>query len=372
MTCGGLSSVAAVGTFVLLGCGGLANSPPGTDAGGAEPQPEADGGAVCDDYYTALVVRCAALSSDPDQQAILRARFRQVCANQIKLPGSGMTPSRIDACSAALDLQDCQSGAPPPSECTFFGSLALDAPCNENAQCASGGCSANGNNGCGTCVRPPTVGDPCNLLVGCSGDAVCLNLICVPVARGGIGAACGPLPAAQCGLGLYCARGNDAGTCAALQQEAGAGCGGPSQFSFPLPGGCKPPLICNDYPMTCQPPLASGTACNETVECANGLACVPQGPQVTDPWLCEPETWVGSGQPCDDYGSLCLAGTCTFAPMVSQLPSFEPDGGLVVGTCQAVIPDGQPCDLTNPAQTCEMFSNCFQGICEVVDSIVCK
>jgi hypothetical protein len=358
----------------LLGCGGAVDGSASTDASSKQPAATASfeaGVSACDHYFTAQYSRCGGPILPTSETTRILARFEQVCQNQIALPGSGMTPTTVEACAAALDASSCELPYGPPAVCNFHGSLPGGAPCNEGLQCQSGLCGgtalfgAGGQLGpwtCGTCEPFAAIGKACSP-GGCSADAICLakgkTSVCVAITQGDVGATCDAL-AAQCKTGLYCSA--QTGRCA---KPAGAGepCGEGSD-----PGGCAAPLGCAGTPETCRSGSV-GAQCISDPDCASGLGCGPSG-------TCNPVSWVAAGQVCDGYNTRCLVGVCqNCGPMAENCEIYS------LGTCPTVAPDGQPCGLT--PSTCDTVAECFSptgpagesgaaGICTLLDSNVCR
>jgi len=285
------------------------------------------------------------------------------------LPGSGMTPAALEACAAALEVSSCQSPTGPPLACQFHGSLPGGAYCNEDIQCQSGSCQGTvlippggpvDPYTCGTCAPVATLGEVCGS-AGCESNAICLTndttapsptYTCVAVTEGELGASCDRL-AKVCKPGLYC-DGNTS-RCAALG-NIGAACGeGPSAS---WGGGCEPPLICAGSPLTCREPLPEGAPCspNAPFDCAAGLFCFATTS------VCTAVTWAGPGARCSEV-QWCLVGTCITTEYIA---------GIASGTCPALIPDGHPCDVPNPAATCDVFAECFQGTCQLPGGLACN
>src|SRR5208283_2831822 len=111
-----LTSVLAT---ALAACG-TAHTP--LQDAGAGPVPFGDAGlAACDHYFAAQYSRCGGPILPASETSRIRARFEQVCQNQVSLPGSGMTVERIEACASALDSAACAFPAGPPVACDFWG-----------------------------------------------------------------------------------------------------------------------------------------------------------------------------------------------------------------------------------------------------------
>lgn len=323
---------------------------------------------ACDHFFAAEYLRCGGPRLPADETARVQGRFEQVCANEIALAGSGVTAATLEACASALDVSPCEFPAGPPQACNFRGSLPGGAACTDGLQCESGQCQDHvlmtpegpvGPRTCGTCEAAAGVGEVCadaNVSAGCSmgtcltGDitASAPTYTCTAIVEGDLGAPCDDL-AAICKPGLYCAA--QTGKCTGLA-AMGAPCG---DGTTPPgnPGGCVAPLACVGSGAPTCTSGAAGASCYYDLDCSLGLGCSQSG-------QCGQITWVGPGQPCSDVVR-CLVGTCDDT-------GGWPRIGPIMGTCPAVVPDGQPCT----GGTCDTFSECFAGTCQRLDGVVCN
>jgi hypothetical protein len=300
------STLLAVASALLLACGGRT-----ADGDGGSP---ADVSSACDDYFQAtLTLACPGRdegSGYPTSEAArVRSRADTLCAESAALPGSGRTPSVLEACVSALESGGCAGmavcGENGANGLFGTGSLGSGASCARNFQCASGNCTAandapdGGLLRCGTCAPLPAVGQECAhpdigaLLAECTEGATCNYAAtpptCVAVTIVGSGEAC-TAPGAECAAGLSCD-----------------------------PGG------------TCVPTVDANAPCSAQ---------------------CVPLIWASAGQPCGDTVT-CLVGDCAFA------------GSTSAGVCPTVIPDGQPCSPSDPAFTCDSYASCQGGMCVI-------
>ena len=321
--CGGAVSRDAAG-FAEGGVGGISA---GLGVG--------DGGvSACDHYFAATYTRCGGPVVPPSELSRIRARFEQVCANEVALPGSGVSSASLEACASALDSSPCELPAGPPLECRFNGSLPGGATCADGIQCQTGSCqgtvsySPEGQEApftCGTCLPAVAVGQVCGsetVSAGCPASSVCMTddttaaqpvYTCTAIAQGDVGAECDDL-AASCKTGLYCSA--QTAECASLA-DASAACG-----DFPgWPGGCTPPLSCvGSAGATCSLGSA-GAFCLLDGDCSSGLGCVP-GPcssggariGCSESGTCEAVSWGAPGASCDGYISR-FSGTCNFGSL---------------------------------------------------------
>ena len=345
------TATAITSTFAL----GLACSSPSNPAAST-------GASACDDYFDAVEgVACGATTPPADELARVRARFDTLCGNLLGLPGNGITSASLEACAKALDASGCGTNF-GVAECSFQGSLADSAPCNESSQCQSGNCvfslvlsdAGTTTPACGSCVATVAAGQPCKSSDICAPGAACDGTggtyTCTPVAYGDIGAACDDV-AAECKTGLYC---DGLTSHCTAPGAAGAACTESSA--------CVSQLVCSSggtagMATTCQAASAAGAACQANGECAAGLGCAAATHQ------CTLITWASAGQPCGDV-ALCLVGGCPL--------QMGPSGPSPGGNCPMVIADGQACTTADPTETCDTFSRCTNGACQQPDGVACQ
>jgi hypothetical protein len=430
--CGGRESVDGRSSNGVFDAAASVTDAPSTataDDGGGVPD-RSEGGdasvvapnvlAVCDHYFAAnqLVLPpltrwaelggrsgCNGIVLPESETARLRARFEQVCLNEMALPGSGITPASLEACAAAIDASPCNA---PPVECMFFGTRPGGAPCNENFQCQSGSCDGTfvlrpieqgaeyGPTICGTCEAPLAVGQICNspaINGSCPANTTCTGspapATCTPLVQGDVGASCDGFDFYQCKTGLYCDP--QTGQCA-YPRVSGASCdynvppNGPPSESYI--GVCAAPLSCVGDPdaATCTTEGSMGGFCQGDSDCAPGLGCILEpcaergmlSNGCTASGTCGSVTWVSAGQPCDYTSTRCLVGSC----IGTEDWAFPAplDGGPFPGTCPQVVADGQSADTGSTYSTCDTFAQPFSptapdggsGTCLLLDSVVCK
>jgi hypothetical protein len=350
---------------IAIACGGSTAAP---------SSPAELGTTSCDRYVAALLgVKCSYGPVLPASEvARLQQTFAPVCKNAKKAPGSTLADAQLDACARALEAQCQLNGAPPLDACTFQGSLAAGEPCNAGPQCQSGVCglpqsgtaldggASDGGlppGACGVCVAPAATGQPCPYGV-CTPGASCvpdsastqLQFICAADAPGGPQGPCGQATGA-CQVNLVCD--TDSGLCEQTQSVgAGAACADSAGVETRR---CNPGLYCAASG-TCTSPLPAGHSCDTRSDvCQLGLACL--GGDCTIGRCTEP-TLVDDGQSATTPTSFCLHRVIVGC-----------GGG---GVCPALIPNGQPCDPLSMTGTCDDFSQCVNGTCQVVDSLGCQ
>jgi hypothetical protein len=340
------TGAALVAGAVAIACGG---STAGSPSGGTT-------GSACDDLFNALYASsCTGGPAYPaDEIARIKPRFARVCASIFTLPGSGYTSGNIEACAQAIQSAgaSCQIDTVDRGACaTPSGTLANGAPCNTDAQCAGGWCGRPGGS-CGTCEPALAVGQSCRgMSYPCVGGATCDNNgtgNCVAITYGDVGAACGT-GGAQCQTGLHC---DAAGHTCAGPGAAGAAC----LTSYE----CASGLFCGGFGTgaasgTCTAGGDVGAPCpHGTDDCANGKGLNCDASSQT----CQQVVWARPGTPCKDFTQPCLVGSCPF-------------GGSAT-VCPTIVADGQPCNASDPATTCDTFSSCVGGTCQLEYSTVCR
>lgn len=331
--------------------------------------------AACDHYYTMRYARsdCGGAALPLPEQGRQQARFRQACAAEVALPGSGANPAAIESCASALQAGACDPWL--PDACRFRGTLLEGSACNHGSQCQSGVCNGPGGEilefnylalapaaTCGRCAPATAIGEVCGRGGGCEAGAHCTTpyamtfqsepiYACYEETEGDVGATCGNNllgPIDWCKPGLYCARdtGSSPGSCRSLAGE-GEGCAAVSG-----PGSCQPPLRCDNVSQTCKPPAEKGDLCLKPSDCQHGLHCPTTQ-------FCSEVQWVGAGEVCNAT-TRCLVGTC---------PNDSPYSTMPEATCPRVTADGEPCSASD---TCDAFSTCIDGVCAISASHVCE
>lgn len=245
----------------------------------------------CEALFAAVLAKksaCSGVQPSASRRADLHAWFVDQCEWARSAPGSVIDDAAIAACGGSLAEAACDgaflfTSASVPSPlfvrshepslaCRWpVGSLANDAPCGADHQCASGWCTAAGGT-CGTCKEPLALGSPC------------------------------------IGSGLDCARGSRChypeNACVRVTDDPGGPCTSHSDCGYGLR--CDPGAkTCKPYAPGGEPALGS---CSPAAPCEPGLACRfgPAG------GTCSAPTWEPNGAPCDPDGSTrCADGTCT-------------------------------------------------------------
>jgi hypothetical protein len=351
-----------------------------TACGGATA-PTPLGGGACGAYWDALQSyygHCNTLfASGPPLGA--RQRFVDFCETQGAAPGviGNDYDSTFDTCANAVTnaTSTCADFQFVPMCAPSAGALADGAACGADAQCQSAFCKGGGettilatngsgttNYNCGVCALRIPIGKACNTDAGdkCVDGADCVfqvgklpQYICVAT----------PPPVQQ------------GGDCASLTS-----------------GSCDVNLVCDPIKLTCVPAAAAGASCDTTGDCLTDLVCVGAdfvkgvkgtcgaGANVGAPCsttavdsgcnrnlACAPSTktcavfgFAAQGQPCDNVATQCRTGFC-------NLPSI---GGT--GTCPTILADGAPCDATRNDQSCDTYSTCLNGRCQLFDPGTCK
>ena len=311
------------------------------------------------------------------------------------LPGSGMTPTTVEACASALDESPCELPAGPPTRCNFNGSLgaARRATRVSSARAANARApwrtaptarlvrspaapvrhgrrrpglvaretfprAARRGWSASRATRPPP-SRPTRARAGRSRGDVRLpvgHLRDRPVLRGSDAEVC-------------CARG---GRDAVRRRAPPSGVAGRVRAPAELRRSARRRDVRN-------PAGGRGFAWLHRRRSSCALGCVPgpcssSGARIgcSESGTCASVRWAGSGETCDGYATRCLVGPCSVSPAQSQ------------GTCPAVVPEGQPCAvaaLSASAPTCDTFAQRLldrrqagrraSGTCTLLDSIVC-
>lgn len=319
---------------------------------------------ACASYVAALresATSCGKLSIAPSRQDEYFARYEKICANALGAPGSGLTPSILDQCTAKTRAACGDDEACGDLTRDLKGSLPDGAACDLDYQCASGECvtgDSQSGTGCGKCAPAVAIGQPCANGAGCVEGATCRSTssggtpTCVAVRIANAGETCSdpakPEEAVRCADGLACVRTSptSAGTCRAPVGE-GEACGQEG-----LGNRCKPGLAC--IAGKCGKLLGAGAACTSSGECGSGLACDAVAK------TCAAITWAKAGEACDDALKRCERGFC-------KRTSGAP------GVCVDPIPDGAACDASKSnEQRCDSLARCVNGTCQLQDPARCK
>ena len=239
------------------------------------------------------------------------SRQKLSCMNGIEAPGTGNTPTTLEACVAALlpdaavayDCADYINSNPPVACQAQTGTLANGQACAFNAQCKTAFCAIVKGSNCGLCAEPPKAGDPCSSVTNCGYALVCSGETQLCMKWGASGDSCAK-GAGTCAYGLGCAvaANQTTGTCQPWA-KLGAACGTKA----------TPPLLCDN---------------------SEGLACVKG--------LCIVASEVHPGQPCGNL-TTTAADAGTFALCSAASTCNSPDAG-VTGTCAGPAADNQSCD----------------------------
>ena len=333
-------------TKVLIALGGAVAS-----ACGGSTHALLDGGTgvsaqqACEDSASAYcnqLAKCSqiAIASDYGDLTTCTARRAQSCANGLAAPGTGTTPTTIEACLAAYSTWACADfmNAVPPAACAPQpGAGATGASCAFDAQCQSAFCTVPRGGECGTCAPAPASGASCSGLAHCPSGLFCTKNSEVCTTHATDGGACDD--DTTCGYGLRCV-GADAATS--------------------TQGLCAPAVSVDGG--ACDRTGATGAECDSTLN----LYCTKSD-------TCAPYESAASGQPCkfvDDAGTYtyCTGGaTCDVSPTTAQ-----------TGTCTGPAADGQPCN-TSADDGCLPPAQCIgavvdggvSGTCLLVSAASC-
>lgn len=257
------------------------------------------------------------LTSDPAQREAQRSYIERACIVDAVAPGSTITATDIDSCTAALDGRDPCLQHPPVACAPRAGTLALGAKCVSGHQCGSGACSTRGPS-CGVCVAAKSAGESC-VERDCAPGLVCRpvtkppwtcssptcapgsarcevperesDLFAASAQRGLIGDSC--VTDYGCKRFLHCVDGKCEGG------KVGSSCG-PTSVTL-----CEPGLSCHAVTKTCvEGTVDPGESCDSAHPCRAGLFCATS--------LARPvcKSLAGLGEPCGSAadGAECAPG----------------------------------------------------------------
>jgi hypothetical protein len=230
-------------------------------------------------------------------QEAYAARLRLNCGF-FDLPGVTFPAMPFKPCADALAAQSCEAWFDDVAipACAAPGLRPIGGVCAAGLQCASSLCELNAA-GCGRCIAYPKAGEACQ--GNCDTGLAC-NAAMVCVARGDVGAACGPNAPCKTALGCHkgvCVRPGPAGTPCESDDACdffhGSVCNetmkvcvsvtiGPMCGAGPAGGfvACGASATCK-MDGSCLPAAADGAACNNMggpactwpAQCANDLRC---------------------------------------------------------------------------------------------------
>jgi len=287
------------------------------------------------------LTRCGAFADTATCTAYFRPAFDLDLRAAIGAKRVRYDPADAHACHAALATMSCDQTAAEVrtalADCArvFTGSLAADAECAFDLECASGECDVGiciPNTCCyGRCLAEveAALDEPCDADRHCIGDAYCgTDDVCHRLATTGMPCTLD----SNCDAGLACIGATElqAGACRAL----------------PLLGEACPYLRCAEIGAVCSPaqicvPVgAAGAVCTTDAECSEFRSCDPMTSRCADtPSLgmpcggrCAGEAW------CALDGSsigTCVAPQETAAPCLSndQCASLFCEEGEFFDTC---------------------------------------
>lgn len=284
--------VAACSTGSGSGKGGGSKDATATDATGASETADTGGspvstvtpGSGCVQLGKALcqlMSQCggAAIESLAGTLSYCEKLMAHECAQQVALPGAGLTDSSAASCASSASSTSCAAllSGGPPSACTSLasGHLSDGSPCSDDGQCSGGNCNrmlADGD--CGLCEKTVPKGGVCDAGKECSSGLECThNDVCVTPATSG--QPCGDDMACADGLGCK------AGTCTSVPIDAqfpkkpapGEACD-PEKPGIFLNGRCRADARCDKEQKKCVPRSDEGGPCALEDECMPGLDCI--------------------------------------------------------------------------------------------------
>lgn len=299
------------------GAGGGGKGGGGASGGGSGGGSGTGGGSgitgeqACTNYATAYCNRlntCMPFTMSIFHGDVSRCieRSKLICLPPLSLATTGSTPQKINDCVPMLMSATCSALRTGTAGCKFTGSQASGTACGSNTQCQSGYCKLS-TSMCGVCAAKSINGNPCSGIENCLDGSACINGLCA--AKKSLGGAC--QTTAACGDLLYC----KGGMCTTVATTAGASCD------------------LND---------------SDSCDYFSGLYCNDQA-------KCQQIQLVGAGAMCGvltgNYASCTASGSC------------KTNGGFM-GTCVAVVADGQACN-TNNDLNCLDPASCEAGVCKL-------
>jgi hypothetical protein len=314
----GSGSSGAAGT----GSSGTGNAMAGGDgSSGAGTGPAA----ACAAYATARCARYRACL--PMRFAILYSSFadceqatRVTCLGELSAPGTSRTPLAVSACALDSAAQSCADwlGALPAS-CAEPGSLAVDAGCEYNSQCASRYCQRAQGSWCGVCRARDIAGAPCDPQQGS----------CISSLRCAYGCP-GPDSCAAADMVYRCAQ----------EKALGSACDNVTE--------CRPGLVCVSG--ACTTPKGLGEVCDskESLSCdvAADLSCVDG--------VCIENSYAAAGAVCNTPSASYCSGLGACDGSDGHAVSTGP------GTCSPPGAEGEACSSDS---LCHQPALCLGGSC---------
>lgn len=290
------------------------------------PPPDTTPGADCEAYAATWCERrlaCGAGAFEAGYRSVAECETQQTaaCTDRRDATGSGLTAAVLAACTADLAAASCTTVLDyEASRCLVRGSLADEAACLVDDQCAGGDCRLTYNaDDCGRCMTLAKAGDSCTQdpdeeeQVICGPGLQCINGICKSAPLSGLGETCEPSSFRRCLGNLY----------------------------------CDPSFVCVE-------PLAEGAACTELLgEC-----------NIAQNLFCDPEGLVCRKAPMHDVGGTCYPigtpGGAGCGPGAWCGPGF---------ICKAFVEAGGACDLD---AFCNVNLACAaNGTCVDVSELTC-
>jgi hypothetical protein len=248
----------------------------------------------------------------PANEAQLIVRETQACVLNSGATGSHASGDYWAACGAEANNHCAAFQCPnyPP------GDLPVGAPCLVGIQCASLWCSGTAV----TAASGATAGDA--IQCGTCADRLAEGAACV-------------VGTDLCDVGLSCFQ----GTC---RPRASAGGACTSWSDCASPNACKSTGVCG-------PVAVQGQPCSASTDCTTDVGC----DAITK--VCVPLVFAQPGGACDGDVYRCEAGSCD----------------LTTNLCPTIIPDGTPCDPSDPSVVCDDYARCFEGVCQIPPPDTC-
>jgi hypothetical protein len=300
-----------MGLCLVVACSGKSGSNSPGGGSGIDEACQRDADSYCD-----KLAACSPFSLQWTYGDAARCKERDKlwCKPFLSLPDIASTPASFNACSDAVEAQTCDDFNAAVSLAICKGNPGPRADgqvCTSGAQCQSQHCKIPAMASCGVCAEKVPIGSMCDTTSDCVSGSRCRQQKCIPEATEG----------SACGAGVAV---------------------------------CVYPNTCLNS--VCTKPLRTGAACDPMLDACDfatfGDVCDPL--TITCKQLV---TLAMPGQPCglvNGVQTQCVAsGSCVYS-------TTDPN----VGTCQAAIADGAPCDPTGNT-FCEWPAECLNGTCKV-------
>ncbi len=342
-------TLASVVALALVGCG--TSSTGGTGGtGGAASIAAADLPKAVENMYCEMATTCPGQDlrfSSVENCKIFAASSQQIGApDELAYVTKGTVKydaAKAAQCVAAIKAACSFDTEPTACDEAFQGTLEVDAACDASVECKGEASCVKDNDGCnGKCKARAALGESC-VEVGCKTGLACDNQSnkCVEAKQGAEGDDC---DTNECGAGLFCDYNSGGGVpkCRKLQSE-GQPCDDTRQ--------CATGLACSQD--KCTKPAEANAECDdmgETAVCVSGHICALVGSMTAGKQSCLPIAKAGaackSHMQCLDLDQYCKGL----------------ETGAAEGTCATLPKMGEAC--TPFSMDFPQYITCLSGYCD--------